>query len=59
MERLLNAGRIEENIHFAPEPDARFTYALEQAASKQEISTRYRAQEDIVVLSTEKCQRMG
>ncbi len=43
MERLLSAGRIEEIIHFAQEPDAKLTYALEQAASKQEIPTLTRS----------------
>jgi hypothetical protein len=53
MQRLLSAGRIEEVIHFGPAPDARLTYALEQAASKEEIAVRYRPQEVTVVLSTE------
>lgn len=51
MNRLLSAGRIEEIIHFAPEPDARLTYALETAPSHQEITVRYLPQEVIVVLS--------
>jgi hypothetical protein len=53
MKRLLIAGRIEEVIHFGPEADAKLTYALEQAASNQEIAVRYRPQEVTVVLSTE------
>jgi len=53
MKRLISAGRIEEVIHFGPEPDARLTYALEQAASNQQIAVRYRPQEVTVVLSTE------
>jgi hypothetical protein len=57
MERLLSAGRIEEIVHFAPEPDAKLTYALEQEASEQEIAVRYRPQEVTVVLSGESVRR--
>jgi hypothetical protein len=53
MKRLLSAERIEEVIHFGPEPDAKLTYALEQAPSKDDITVRYRPQEVTVVLSTE------
>jgi hypothetical protein len=53
MARLLRTGRIEEAVHFAPEPDALLTYALEHAATDEEISVRYRPQEVTVVLSTE------
>jgi len=53
MKRLLSEGRIEETIHFGPEPDARLTYALEQSASKIEMAVRYRPQEVTVILSTE------
>jgi hypothetical protein len=53
MERLLSAGRIEEIVHFAQEPDAKLTYALEQTPSNQEISVCYRLQEITVVLSTD------
>jgi len=52
MARLLDAGRIEETITFAPEQNARLTYALEHAVSDQEIYLRYRPQEVCVVLST-------
>ena len=57
MRRLLSAERIEEVIHFGPEPDARLTYALEQAPSKEGITVRYRPQEVTVVLSTESARR--
>jgi hypothetical protein len=57
MERLLSAGRIEESIHFAPDPDARLTYALEKAESKNEITVRYRPQEVSVVLSGESVRK--
>jgi hypothetical protein len=51
MKRLLSAGRIEEVIHFGPAPDARLTYALEQAPSEDEMTVRYRPQEVTVILS--------
>ena len=57
VERLLRAGRIEETIQFAPNQDAKLTYALEQAPSDQEISVRYRPQEVTVVLSGESVRR--
>ena len=53
MKRLLSAGRIEEVIHFGPAPDARLTYALEQAPSEDEMTVRYRPQEVTVILSAE------
>ena len=53
MKRLLSEGRIEETIHFGPEPDARLTYALEQSASKEGITVSSRPHEVVVVLSTE------
>jgi hypothetical protein len=53
IKRLLSAERIEEVIHFGPEPDARLTYALEQAPANEEITVRYRPQEVTVVLSAE------
>jgi len=57
MERLQRAGRIEEIIHFAPDPDAKLTYALEQAESKQEITVRYRPQEVTLALSKESVRK--
>jgi hypothetical protein len=53
MARLLQTGRIEEVIHFAPEQEAKLTYALEHAVTDEEISVRCRPQEVTVVLSTE------
>ena len=31
--RLVKGGRVEETVHFSPEPEARLTYALESAQS--------------------------
>jgi hypothetical protein len=52
IEHLLNTGRIEETIGFAPGQDARLTYALEHAACEKEIAVRYRPHEVTVILST-------
>ena len=52
MTRLLDAGRIEETIHFAHGGDARLTYALEHAAADRDIDLRYRTGEIAIVLST-------
>ena len=57
MARLLENGRIGETIRFAPQEDAKLTYALEHASIEQEISVRYRAQEVTVVLSTESARK--
>src|SRR4051794_39100811 len=56
MGRLLDTGRIEETVHFAPEPDARLTYALEHKAEMKVMSVRYRPQEVTVVISSD-CMR--
>jgi len=57
MARLLDTGRIEETIHFAREDDARLTYALEHAATAQDIGLRYRPHEAAVVLSSSRARR--
>jgi hypothetical protein len=53
IKRLLNSGRIEETICFAPEQDEKLTYALECAPCEKEIAVRYRPQELTVVLSND------
>jgi len=55
--RLLETGRVEETIHFAPPADAKLTYALEHAAMQQEMTVRYGAQEVAVVLSFESASK--
>jgi len=54
--RLLEAGRVEETIHFAPESGACLTYALEHAPVRQEIGFRWRPQRVTVVLSSDKAR---
>jgi len=53
MKRLLSSGRIEEVIHFGPEPEARLTYALEQSESEEQLTVRYLPQQVTVALSSE------
>jgi hypothetical protein len=49
--RLMERGRIEETIRFAPEGDARLTYALEHA-DVREMEARYEPMRVTVVLPT-------
>jgi hypothetical protein len=51
IERLLDSGRIEETIRFAPGDAAQLTYALELADSADDVSLRYHPREITVVLS--------
>lgn len=39
--RLLKRDRLEETIHFAPQANAKFTYALEQTASMSALTIQY------------------
>jgi hypothetical protein len=39
--RLLKRDRLEETIHFAPQANAKLTYALEQTASTSAPTLRY------------------
>jgi len=50
--RLLETGRIEETIHFAPDPDARLTYALEHKPQTTAMTVRYTPQRVTVVVSS-------
>lgn len=51
VERLLDSGRVEETIRFAPDESARLTYALELTQSGKDLSLRYRPNEVTVLLS--------
>lgn len=57
MAHLIRAGRIAETVHFAPENDAKLTYALEHSAAITEMSVRYRPQEVTVMLPTVEARR--
>ena len=51
--RLMQIGRIEETIRFAPEKDATLTYALEQSVGYEAMTVRWRPQEVAVLLPQE------
>ena len=50
--RLLEEGRVTETVHFAPQADAKLTYALEVVAGAQadSLTVRYAAQEVAVLV---------
>jgi Family of unknown function (DUF7009) len=49
LDRLMAGGHLEEAIRFAPEPDAKLTYALESAIGVLTASVRY-SQERIAIV---------
>jgi hypothetical protein len=49
--RFLRGERIEETIHFSPEPEAKLTYSLENAAYDASTGVRYSAGHVTVLLS--------
>jgi hypothetical protein len=55
--RLMQTGRIEETIRFAPEEDAKLTYALEQSADHEAMSMRWQPREVAVLLPQEEAAR--
>jgi|tagenome__1003787_1003787.scaffolds.fasta_scaffold20702734_1 hypothetical protein len=57
MMRLLETGRIEETIHFAPDKSARLTYALEHARDASSLGLRYSPQEIAVIISSQELRR--
>lgn len=52
MARLLKHGRVEDTIHFAPQPGAALTYALEHAANASTLAVRYETGRVTVVLAS-------
>lgn len=57
MARLLETGRVEDTVHFGPDPAARLRYALEHSAQAGGLSVRYQAPEVTVVISTLQAQQ--
>jgi hypothetical protein len=47
---LLRRERLEETIHFAPDADAKLTYALEQTSSVSVPTVRYTGKEVTVLI---------
>jgi uncharacterized protein DUF7009 len=54
--RLVQAGRIEETIRFAPGKEATLTYALEHSIDHKAMSVRWRPQEVTVILPAEEAR---
>ncbi|QNI30359.1 hypothetical protein H7849_14390 [Alloacidobacterium dinghuense] len=59
LDRFQNRERVEETIHFAPENDAKLTYALESARQTTPVSVRYEHQSVIVTLSEDQSLAWG
>jgi hypothetical protein len=57
MTQLMEAGRIEETIHFAANEEARLTYALEHSADVTGMAVRYAPREMAVVVSSRDARR--
>jgi hypothetical protein len=53
MARLLADGRIADTVYFAPQPEARLTYALEHRPTGRDVRVEYSAQQVTVVVSIE------
>jgi Family of unknown function (DUF7009) len=51
--RLLTGERLEDTIHFAPQANAKLTYALEQESSVNTPTVRYTQNEVTVLLPAE------
>lgn len=56
LDRLMAGGCIEETIRFAPEPEAKLTYALESAAGVSTAIVRYRRQRITVIVDQNELQ---
>jgi hypothetical protein len=57
MMRLMDAGRVEETVHFAGEESARLTYALEHASTIEAIMVRCALPEVVVVIPSDQASR--
>lgn len=57
MVTLVEAGIIEDTIHFSMAPEASLTYALQHVASGPDIRVEYLPQRVELVLSTEAAKR--
>ena len=55
--RLMQTGRLEETIRFAPQKDATLTYALEQSADHDAMTVRWRPQQVAVLLPHEEARK--
>lgn len=56
MKRLLDSGRIEESIRFAPGTEGRLTYGLEHTPQTEAMTLRYAPGEVMVLVSSAAAQ---
>ena len=57
--RLLRGNCLEETIHFAPEPNARFTYALQPEESVKIPTVQYTENRAMVLLPADQVNVWG
>jgi hypothetical protein len=57
--RLLAGDRLEETIHFTPEPIARFTYALQQERSLSRPTVQYAENRVAILIPAEEANAWG
>ena len=51
--KLAQRGEIEDTIHFAPQPEAKLTYALNVAPPGKALSLQYQSQKITIYLESE------
>jgi hypothetical protein len=56
---LLAGGRLEETIHFTPEPAAKFTYALKREASLSRPTVQYGGNKVTVLIPDDQANVWG
>jgi len=57
--RLLAGDRLEETIHFSPEPVAKFTYALQQEQSLSRPAVQYTENRVAILVPVEEVKTWG
>jgi hypothetical protein len=57
--RVLSGDRLEETIHFGPEPNASFTYALQQESSERRSTIQYSGNEVTITIPASRAQLWG
>jgi hypothetical protein len=57
--RLLAGDRLEETIHFTPEPAAKFTYALQQVQSLSRPTVQYKENSVVILIPADQASAWG
>ena len=57
--RLLAGDRLEETIHFTPEPAAKFTYALQQVQSLSRPTVQYKENSVVILIPADLASAWG